>query len=93
MHREYLEEQGNAIIDYELTASGGTQQCVSSLYLHYIADYTEDFRRVVQAAKAHGSLFIGQLSHAGRQTPLDVNPNPVSASDVHLAVGYVLTRE
>jgi len=36
------------------------------------------------AAKAHGAKIIVQLSHAGRQTPKQVNPHPVSASDVAL---------
>ncbi|GAA6045490.1 hypothetical protein JCM8097_006811, partial [Rhodosporidiobolus ruineniae] len=40
------------------------------------------FKPVVAAAKAHGSLVIGQLTHGGRQVSKDVDPNPVSASDV-----------
>ncbi|WAQ88142.1 hypothetical protein PtA15_9A267 [Puccinia triticina] len=44
-------------------------------------DPVEAFKPVISAAKAHGSLVIGQLTHAGRQTPFQVNPNPVSASE------------
>jgi len=44
----------------------------------------EAFRRQAEAAKAHGSLVFMQLSHGGRQTPLHMNPNPISASDVQL---------
>ena len=44
----------------------------------------EAFSRVAKAAKAHGSLAVVQLSHAGRQVYEFVNPNPVSASDVQL---------
>ena len=36
------------------------------------------------AAKARGARIMVQLSHAGRQTPKAVNPNPLSASDVAL---------
>ncbi|WP_421789261.1 NADH:flavin oxidoreductase/NADH oxidase family protein [Hyphobacterium sp.] len=36
------------------------------------------------AAKSGGGAAMVQLSHAGRQTPKDVNPHPVSASDVAL---------
>ncbi|KAF2150076.1 FMN-linked oxidoreductase [Myriangium duriaei CBS 260.36] len=42
------------------------------------------YHRVGAAAKAHGSLFICQLSHPGRQVGKALNPNPVSASDVQL---------
>ncbi|WAQ88145.1 hypothetical protein PtA15_9A270 [Puccinia triticina] len=44
-------------------------------------DPVKAFMPVIAAAKAHGSLVIGQLTHAGRQTPFHVNPNPVSASE------------
>lgn len=42
------------------------------------------FRKQAEAAKAHGSLVILQLSHGGRQTAKWLNPKPISASDVHL---------
>lgn len=42
------------------------------------------FRAVAQAAKAHGSLVVAQLNHPGRQGTSNLNPNPVSASDVQL---------
>lgn len=42
------------------------------------------FKRQADAAKAHGSLIIMQLSHAGRQVADFIQPNPVSASDVQL---------
>ncbi|EME45535.1 hypothetical protein DOTSEDRAFT_62043 [Dothistroma septosporum NZE10] len=46
------------------------------------------FRKVSDAAKAHGSLFIAQLSHPGRQGTRHLNPNPVSASDVQLKIEW-----
>ncbi len=48
----------------------------------------EQYRKVVKAAKAHGSLFISQLSHPGRQGGATLNPNPVSASDVQLKIKW-----
>lgn len=42
------------------------------------------FRAMVKGAKAHGSLFHAQLSHAGRQVAQHIQPHPVSASDVKL---------
>lgn len=44
----------------------------------------EAFTRIALAARAHGSLAIVQISHAGRQVIEAVNPNPVSAGDVQL---------
>lgn len=43
------------------------------------------FQAMAKGAKAHGSLFITQLSHGGRQVFSGLNPKPVSASDVQLA--------
>ncbi|CCG83007.1 NADH oxidase [Taphrina deformans PYCC 5710] len=42
------------------------------------------FRDMATQAKAHGSLFIAQLSHAGRQVAEFIQPHPFSASDVKL---------
>lgn len=47
-------------------------------------DRLEGFRKLVEATKRHGSLCIGQLSHAGRQVADFIQPHPVSASDVQL---------
>lgn len=49
---------------------------------------TDAFRKVSDAAKAHGSLFIAQMSHPGRQGGAALNPNPVSASDVQLKIEW-----
>lgn len=34
--------------------------------------------------KRHGSLMVGQISHPGRQVSEDIQPHPISASDVQL---------
>lgn len=49
------------------------------------------FRRLADAAKAHGSLVMMQLNHAGRQVAELINKNPVSASDVQLVPRMGLT--
>ncbi|KXL47899.1 hypothetical protein M433DRAFT_142223 [Acidomyces richmondensis BFW] len=49
---------------------------------------TAAFRKVADVAKKHGSLFIAQLSHPGRQGGAALNPNPVSASDVQLKIAW-----
>ncbi|KAI9693144.1 MAG: hypothetical protein M1822_005140 [Bathelium mastoideum] len=46
------------------------------------------YRALAAAAKAHGSLLIAQLSHPGRQGNRTLNPHPVSASDVQLAISW-----
>lgn len=44
----------------------------------------EAFKKMAAAAKRNGALYVVQLSHGGRQVPKDINPYPVSSSDVHL---------
>ncbi|CAE6511274.1 unnamed protein product [Rhizoctonia solani] len=44
--------------------------------------HIEQFCRLAGAGKAHGSLVVMQLSHAGRRTPGYINSQPVSAGDV-----------
>jgi 2,4-dienoyl-CoA reductase-like NADH-dependent reductase (Old Yellow Enzyme family) len=44
----------------------------------------EAFRDLALAAKAKGSLIVGQVSHPGRQVQDTIQKNPVSASDVQL---------
>jgi 2,4-dienoyl-CoA reductase-like NADH-dependent reductase (Old Yellow Enzyme family) len=46
-----------------------------------------DLAKVARAAKAHGSLLLGQLNHPGRQGLSTVQPHLVSASDVPLGTG------
>jgi len=72
---------GNIPIDYEgLEARGNMIVDERSSF-----DPVENLKEAVKASKAHGSLVIGQLTHGGRQTSIDVTGKegkPVSASDV-----------
>lgn len=54
-------------------------------------DPVEAFKPAIAAAKAHGSLVIGQLTHGGRQTPIEMNPNPVSASESQCPSAFGMT--
>lgn len=65
----HLERKENAIIPLEAPFSGPR---------------FEAYKSTATAAKANGSLLVGQISHAGRQVPAAVNPNPISASDIQL---------
>ncbi|CAO4373159.1 unnamed protein product [Caenorhabditis nigoni] len=68
VHPTNLEGLGNAIIFQEGESS----------------ERRALFTQWAQLMKQDGSLAVMQLSHAGRQTPIYVNPSPWSASDVQL---------
>ncbi|KAF2452949.1 hypothetical protein BDY21DRAFT_293707 [Lineolata rhizophorae] len=42
------------------------------------------YEDIAGAAKKHGSLIVAQLNHPGRQVPISINANPISASNVKL---------
>ena len=46
------------------------------------------FAEVVKVSQKHGSLVVAQISHPGRQGSKFLNPNPISASDVHLRLKW-----
>lgn len=68
----HLEAPGNAIIPRDAEFSG---------------ERFERFQELATAGKANGMLIIPQVSHPGRQTPENIQPNPISASDVQLVGG------
>ncbi|KAI1303816.1 NADH:flavin oxidoreductase/NADH oxidase [Xylaria venustula] len=69
LYADQLEAPGNPIIPQDAPFEG---------------ERFERFKELGAQAKAHGSLIVGQLSHPGRQVPEQVQPHPVSASDVQL---------
>lgn len=69
IHPEQLEAAGNPIIPLDAQPSG---------------ERFEQFKKLADAAKKEGSLFVAQVSHPGRQVEDKINPNPISASDVQL---------
>lgn len=74
---------GNTMVRYDAVEAYGNPILVDD-HDGRVAAYAE----VVKASKAHGSLCVAQLSHPGRQGSKYLNPNPVSASDVHLAIKW-----
>ncbi|CAE6459792.1 unnamed protein product, partial [Rhizoctonia solani] len=50
-------------------------------------EHIEQFRKAAAAGKAHGSPMLMQISHAGRQVPITINPHPLGASDIQLGHG------
>lgn len=63
---------------------------------NFVLDAQSDPERVARladASKSGGAKALAQLSHAGRQTPSAINPNPLSISDVPVALsGYGAPR-
>lgn len=66
---DQLEAAGNPIIPQEATFEG---------------ERFERFKEMAAVAKKEGSLVHAQLSHPGRQVASNIQPNPISASDVQL---------
>ena len=66
---DQLEAPGNPIIAHDAPFSG---------------ERFDAFAKMAEVSKAHGSLFVGQVSHPGRQTEMRLQPKPVSASDIQL---------
>lgn len=66
---DHLEAAGNAIITRNEKSEG---------------ERFERFREAAREGKKHGSLFVGQVSHPGRQVPESIQTHPISASDVQL---------
>ncbi|KAE8380918.1 NADH oxidase [Aspergillus bertholletiae] len=69
IHPEQLETEGNLIIPPNTPCQG---------------QRFEQFQKLAAGATAKGSLIVAQVSHPGRQTPYHLQPNPISASNIHL---------
>lgn len=48
---------------------------------HSPKDIVDKFSKVIKVSKAHGSLAVIQLTHAGRQTAEFIASEPVSSSE------------
>ncbi|RYP26560.1 hypothetical protein DL768_011700 [Monosporascus sp. mg162] len=68
---DHLEAPGNPIIPRDAPIDEGDERF-------------QRFREMATAAKAKGSLVYLQVSHPGRQVTENIQPNPISASDVQL---------
>ena len=77
---------GNILIDLEHLEAAGNPVIPRTAPFH--GPRFEAFRAVAAAAKAHGSLCIGQVNHPGRQCMNAFVETPISASDVQLEVDF-----
>ncbi|KAI8294028.1 NADH-dependent flavin oxidoreductase nadA [Colletotrichum sp. SAR11_240] len=73
---------GNVMLDYDQLEAAGNP--IIPPAAPFSGARFEGFRSVAEAAKKHGSLVHAQLSHPGRQVASNINPHPISASDVQL---------
>lgn len=73
---------GNVLVDRMCLESPGNVAIVGEQSAEHLAA----LKAYSAAAKSEGAKVWMQISHAGRQTPKIVNPQPVSASDVKLAL-------
>ena len=74
---------GNTMVKYDAVEAFGNP-IVCDDHDGRVAKYAE----VTRVAKKEGSLIVCQISHPGRQGSRFLNPNPVSASDVHLKIKW-----
>jgi 2,4-dienoyl-CoA reductase-like NADH-dependent reductase (Old Yellow Enzyme family) len=72
---------GNIMIEYDQIEMGAS---IIPLDAPFSGPRFEAFKELATLAKAHGSLIVGQVNHPGRQVEAQINPNPISASDVQL---------
>lgn len=73
---------GNIMLDYDQLEAPGNMIIPRSA--EFSGPRFEGFKELATAAKKHGSLIVGQVSHPGRQVQDKVQKDPVSASDVQL---------
>lgn len=71
---------GNVLVDRMCLESPGNVAIVGAQPPEHLAA----LRAMSAAGKSQGAAVWMQISHAGRQTPKIVNPEPVSASDIQL---------
>lgn len=76
---------GNVMIDPEHLEAAGN--LVIPRHAEFSGERFERFRQLATAGKENGCLIIAQVGHPGRQTPEELQPNPISASDVQVKDG------
>ena len=73
---------GNIMIEYDQLEAAGNP--IIPRDAEFSGPRFEAFKELAAAAKAHGALVVGQVSHPGRQVENRIQKNPISASDVQL---------
>ncbi|KAH7308516.1 hypothetical protein B0I35DRAFT_442110 [Stachybotrys elegans] len=73
---------GNVMIEYDQLEAAGNPIIPRDAPFH--GQRFEAFQKLAAVSREHGSLIVAQLSHPGRQVPQNIQPNPISPSDVQL---------
>lgn len=73
---------GNVMIEYDQLEAAGNP--IIPRGAKFEGERFEAFKELASVSKKHGSLIVAQLSHPGRQVAANIQPNPISASDVQL---------
>lgn len=73
---------GNIMIEYDQLEAAGNP--IIPRGAPFEGERFQAFKEMADAGKKHGSLMVAQLSHPGRQVGDDIQPHPISASDVQL---------
>ncbi|KAE8372672.1 hypothetical protein BDV26DRAFT_297651 [Aspergillus bertholletiae] len=76
---------GNIMIDPQHLVSAGDP--IIPINAPFEGLRFERFSKIALEAKRHRSLIIAQLCHPGRQTPVYLQPFPISASDIGVSGG------
>ncbi|GJC85335.1 NADH-dependent flavin oxidoreductase nadA [Colletotrichum liriopes] len=71
-------------LDIEFDYMSGVGDMIITPECEPAGERFEGFKAVAAAGKAHGSLMLAQVTHAGRQVMKKIQPNPISASAVQL---------
>ncbi|KAK2040722.1 FMN-linked oxidoreductase [Colletotrichum somersetense] len=71
-------------VDIEFDYMTGVGDMIVTPECEPVGERFEGFRAVAAASKAHGSLVLAQITHAGRQMVKKIQPNPISASAIQL---------
>ncbi|PSN63342.1 NADH oxidase [Corynespora cassiicola Philippines] len=77
-----LHVSGNIMIEYDHLEAAGNP--IIPRDAEFSGPRFEAFKEMAIAAKKHGALFIGQVSHPGRQVEDRIQKNPISASDLQV---------
>ena len=81
---------GNIMIEFDQLEAAGNLIIPRSA--PFKGERFDAFKEMATESKKHGSLIIGQVSHPGRQVEERIQKDPISASDVQLAVRIPLLR-
>ncbi|KAM0808397.1 hypothetical protein AB5N19_08740 [Seiridium cardinale] len=73
---------GNVMVDYDQLEAAGNP--IVPRDAEFSGERFDAFKELATESKKHGSLIVAQVSHPGRQVDENINPHPISASDVQL---------